>query len=177
MNEQRNKKLFISLSIAMLCIVSGYFIFIELDKNKKTNETNKISTQDINTPNEVKTILESKVSFPVKVIKSTKDASLQISEENKIFLLGGSEELKVFEETYTDGTKGTKVTYLIKQDMKNVYITLRNSILRGNFATTSATRANIGAILMAENDNTIFKTYLQSAKSGETEVDISILNK
>jgi hypothetical protein len=177
MNEQRNKKLVISLSIAILCIVLGYFVFIGLDKNKKINETNKISSQDINTPNEVKTVLESKVSFPVKVIKSTKDASLQMNDENKIFLLGGSEELKVTEEMYTDGTKGIKVTYLIKQDMKNVYITLRNSILRENFATTSATRANIGAILMAENDNTIYKTYLQVVKSGETQVDISILNK
>jgi hypothetical protein len=103
--------------------------------------------------------------------------SLQMNDENKIFLLGGSEELKVTEEMYTDGTKGIKVTYLIKQDMKNVYITLRNSILRENFATTSATRANIGAILMAENDNTIYKTYLQVVKSGETKVNISILNK
>jgi hypothetical protein len=61
--------------------------------------------------------------------------------------------------------------------MKNVYITLRNTILRENFATSSATRANIGAILMAENDSSIYKVYLQNNVSGETEVNLRILNK
>ncbi|HRH26745.1 MAG TPA: hypothetical protein PLZ99_01130 [Parcubacteria group bacterium] len=177
METQKFKKIIITIGVVLLIMVLGYVVFLELEKAKRINETKKISNEDTNTPYEVKSILESKISFPNKVVKDTKELNSQAVEENNIFILDGGEGLSIKEETYNDGSKGLNIYYTIKQDMKNVYITLRNTILRENFATSSATRANIGAILMAENDSSIYKVYLQNNVSGETEVNLRILNK
>ncbi len=177
METQKYKKIIITISVVLLIIVLCYVVFLELEKAKRINETKKISSEDTNTPYEVKNILESKISFPNKVVRDTKELNSQAVEENNIFILDGGEGLKIKEETYNDGSKGLNINYTIKQEMKNVYITLRNTILRENFATSSATRANIGAILMAENDSSIYRIYLQNNVTGETEVNLRILNK
>lgn len=163
--------IFLSLGVAS-------FIKNDWDSNKRVNETIQVSTEDINSQSEIRYTLESRVSFPIKKVSNIKEITFQnLEEANKFFILNENRDLKINQESYTDGSTGYSITYLLNQDMKNVYIAMRNSVLRNNFATTTATRANIGALIFVESDDSFQKVYLQNIKEGETKVYLNIINK
>lgn len=181
MEQQKEKSIKVYLIFIIFIILSlgiGSYIKKEWDTDNRVKETSQVSSQDINSYGEVRSTLESKISFPKKEILTTKEVNISsIKEINKFFILEDNQNLKISEEVYADGSDGLSISYLINQDMKNVYITMRNNVMREGFSTTSATRANLGALLLVEDESAIQKTYLLNVKAGETKVDINIINK
>ncbi len=165
--------LFIFLSLGVFS-----YIKVSLDEEKRLEETDQVTTQDVNSQNETRITLESKVLFPEKKLSSSKQINLpSLQDANKIFILDGNKDLRINEENYVDGTSGFSIVYALNKDMKDVYITIRNSLMRSGYGTTSATRANLGAIIVTENNDLFQKVYLENVREGETKVFVDIINK
>jgi hypothetical protein len=173
------KTVIVFVTLLLLGIIFYVFLYPSLFR-LKDNSRQKYTPTVISNKNMLESELKRKTSFSISEVDRSIESSIQELDKELFFVNDFSSTTKnINKELYNDGSSGWSIDFSLSNNLKDSYdqIVRKIEIYGKSFKIIFAARADLSAVITAEDSKYKIKVTLEYLSSSSTKINVVIQKK